>query len=157
MKRSPARSLITAIHLAGAVSALLLIGSFWLASAISELCGDAAAVLAVKRAIVGGLAVLVPALIATGATGRLLSGSSPVGFAKQKLARTKLIAATGVFVLVPCALLLARLAEQARFGPLFYALQALELAAGASNLILLAKNARQGLILSGRLRPARRV
>lgn len=155
MKRTPGRRIAVLLHLAGSLLALGLIASFWLATAAAELALDLASVRFVKHAILSGIALLVPALIVTGATGRLLAGKAPVGFAAKKLFRMKLVAATGIAVLVPCAFVLAHLADRGALGPLFYAFQSLELAAGASNLLLLFKNAREGLILSGRLRPKR--
>jgi hypothetical protein len=157
VKRSPRRLALAAIHLATSMSALLLLATFWLSTAYAELVLDAAGVAAVKRAIVGGIALLVPALIVTGATGRLLAGPRAVGLAAKKLARTKLAAANGVLVLVPSALALAHLAETAPLGALFYGIQALELAAGAVNLVLFGRNARDGLVLAGHLRPRRAV
>jgi hypothetical protein len=155
MTRSPRRIALAAIHLVAAVSALLLLASFWLSTAYAELALDASGVAAVKRAIVRGIALLVPALVVTGVTGRLLAGPRAVGLAARKLARTKLAAANGVLVLVPCALALAHLAAVAPFSALFYGVQALELAAGAVNLVLLGRNARDGLMLAGHWRPRR--
>jgi hypothetical protein len=153
--RSPRRVALAAIHLVAAVSALLLLASFWLSSVYAELALDTPGVAAVKRAIVSGIALLVPALVLTGATGRLLAGPRPAGLAAKKLARTKLAAANGVLVLVPSALGLAHLAETAPLSALFYGVQAVELVAGAVNLALLGRNARDGLVLAGHLRPRR--
>jgi hypothetical protein len=47
------------------------------------------------------------------------------------------------------------MANARRFDALFYAVQALELAAGAVNIALLSLNMRDGLRMTGRLRPAR--
>lgn len=63
----------------------------------------------------------------------------------------RLIALNGIFVLVPSALVLRELAERGELGQLFFAVQVLELVAGGLNLLLLARNAREGLTLSGRL------
>ena len=60
------------------------------------------------------------------------------------------IAANGVLILIPCALYLAALASRGEFGGGFYAVQALELAAGAVNLTLMSLNIRDGVRLSGR-------
>jgi hypothetical protein len=155
VKRSPRRLALAAIHLATSMSALLLLATFWLSTAYAELALDATGVAAVKRAIVTGIALLVPALVATGVSGRLLAGPRPVGLAAKKLSRTKLAAANGMLVLVPSALGLAHLAEAAPLGALFYGVQALELAAGAVNLVLLGRNARDGFVLAGLLRPRR--
>jgi hypothetical protein len=63
-----------------------------------------------------------------------------------------LIAANGLLVLIPSALFLAAKARAGEFDTTFYAVQALELAAGATNLILLGLNMRDGFKLSGRFR-----
>jgi hypothetical protein len=53
---------------------------------------------------------------------------------------------------VPCAVLLDRWAAAGAFGPVFHAVQALELAAGGVNLALMGLNVRDGLRMAGRLR-----
>ena len=63
-----------------------------------------------------------------------------------------LIAANGVLVLIPSALFLASEARAAEFDASFYVVQALELAAGATNITLLGLNMRDGLKMKGRLR-----
>ena len=69
-----------------------------------------------------------------------------------KIKRMPLIAANGILVLIPSALFLAFKAKAAEFDGAFYAVQTLELAAGAANITLLALNMREGLKLKGRLR-----
>jgi hypothetical protein len=63
-----------------------------------------------------------------------------------------LIAANGILVLIPSALFLASKAKAAEFDAVFYAVQTVELAAGAINLALLSLNMRDGLKMKGRLR-----
>jgi hypothetical protein len=63
-----------------------------------------------------------------------------------------LIAANGILVLIPSALFLASKARAAEFDTGFYAVQALELAAGAANIALLGLNMRNGLKMKGWLR-----
>lgn len=145
------RRALRLLHVVCALIAFCTVLAFWLASFGADVFLDEPGVLAVKRAIVRGLFVLVPALMLSGVTGRVLAGSKPEGLAARKLARMRLIALNGVFVLVPCALSLRWLAERSVFGHVFFAVQALELAAGGLNLVLLARNAREGLALSGRL------
>jgi hypothetical protein len=62
-----------------------------------------------------------------------------------------LIAANGILVLIPSALFLAFKARAAEFDTSLYAVQALELAAGAANIALLGLNMRDGLTMKGRL------
>jgi hypothetical protein len=60
------------------------------------------------------------------------------------------IAANGIIVLMPAAFYLALLASRGDFGRIFYAVQAVELIAGAFNLSLMVLNIRDGLRLTGR-------
>ena len=62
------------------------------------------------------------------------------------------IAFNGLLILVPSAFFLAYKAGSGDFDTSFYAVQALELVAGAVNLSLIGLNIRDGLRLSGRLR-----
>jgi hypothetical protein len=57
------------------------------------------------------------------------------------------IAALGLLVLVPAAVLLARLSAEGRLDGLFYTMQATELTTGLVNLSLLGLNIRDGLRL----------
>ena len=70
----------------------------------------------------------------------------------MKTKRMPLIAANGILVLFPSALFLASKARAAEFDTVFYAVQALELAAGAVNMALLGLNMRDGLKMKGRVR-----
>lgn len=73
------------------------------------------------------------------------------GLVGAKIRRMALIAANGILVLIPSALFLASKAGAAEFDTSFYAVQALELAAGAANITLLGLNMRDGLRMKGRL------
>lgn len=99
------------VHPVAGLVALVTIATFWLSTAISELFGPEAAVVAVKTAI-------------------------PWGF----------------LILIPAALFLASKARVSEFDTVFYAVQTLELAAGAANIALLGLNMRDGLRMKGRLR-----
>jgi hypothetical protein len=138
------------IHpVAGAV-ALLTIATFWFSTAMTELFASEAAVTAVKSAIPWGLLLLFPALLATGGSGLALARGWPrAGLVAAKVRRMLLIAANGILILIPSALFLAAKARAAEFDTSFYAVQALELAAGATNIVLLGLNMRDGLKLTG--------
>lgn len=140
------------IHpVAGAV-ALLTIATFWLSTAISELFLSEAAVIAVKTAIPWGFLILVPALAAAGGSGLALAKERRTGLAETKIKRMPIVAANGILILIPAALFLACKARHTEFDGIFYAVQALELAAGAANIGLLGLNMRDGLKMKGRLR-----
>ena len=144
--------MIKTIHpVAGAV-ALLTIATFWLSTVASELFGSEALVTTVKTSIRWGFLILIPALAAAGGTGFKLSGDYRGGLVGAKAKRMPLIALNGILVLVPAAFFLAYKAASGAFDPSFYAVQALELLAGATHLALLGLNMRDGLKMRGRRR-----
>jgi hypothetical protein len=144
--------MIKTIHPTAGALAILTIAAFWLSTALTELFASAAAVIAVKTAIPWGFLLLIPALMAAGGSGFALAKGRRAGPVSAKLKRMPLIAANGILVLIPSALFLASKASAAEFDTGFYAVQALELAAGAVNIALLGLNMRDGLRLTGRLR-----
>jgi len=89
---------------------------------------------------------------ATGGSGFWLANGTRRGLIGAKVKRTPFIAANGIAVLVPSALFLASKASAAEFDAGFYAVQALELVAGATNIILLGSNMRDGRKMRGWLR-----
>jgi hypothetical protein len=146
--------MIKIIHPAAGVVALLTIATFWLSTAISELFASEAIVTTVKKAIPWGFLLLVPALAATGGSGFALAKGRRTGLVEAKIKRMPFIAGNGLLILIPSALFLASKANSAEFDAIFYAVQALELGAGAANIILLGLNMRDGLKIKGRLRGA---
>ncbi len=74
----------------------------------------------------------------------------PLIAAKKK--RMPFIAANGILILIPSALYLSFKAHAGAFDTGFYAVQALELIAGAVNIVLLGLNMRDGFRLTGKLR-----
>ena len=135
------------IHAISGALALATIATFWISTVISELFGTPDQIAAVKTGVLYGLAVLVPAMAAAGGTGFLLGEKwrSPVVNAKK--ARMRIIAATGILVLVPSAVFLAVKAGQGAFDTSFMVVQGIELVAGASNFVLLGLNMRDGLAM----------
>jgi len=137
--------------LAGAL-ALLTIATFWLATAVSELFASQAVVTSVKTAIPWGFLLLIPSLAAAGGSGLSLAKGRRGGLIGTKIGRMRIIAANGIVVLIPSALFLASKATAGEFDTTFYAVQTLELAAGATNIALLSLNMRDGLKMKGWLR-----
>ena len=138
------------VHAVAGALALLTVVVFWLSTVLSELFADAATVAAVKRAILMGMAVLIPAMAIAGGSGFSLGRRWKNPFVEGKKRRMRIVAANGLLVLLPSAFLLANRAEAGRFDAMFAALQALELAAGAVNIALLSLNMRDGLALRRR-------
>jgi hypothetical protein len=144
--------MIKIVHPIAGALAILTIATFWLSTALSELFGAQPVVMAVKTAIPWGFLLLIPSLAAAGGSGFVLAKGRRAGLVGAKIKRMPLIAANGILVLIPSALFLASKAKAVEFDAAFYAVQALELAAGATNITLLGLNMRDGLTLKGRLR-----
>ncbi len=140
------------IHPLAGVLAILTIATFWLSTALSELFASEATIIVVKTAIPWGFLLLIPALAAAGGSGVVLAKGRRAGLIGAKLKRMPIIVANGVLVLIPSALFLAHKAGAVEFDTSFYAVQALELAAGAANITLLGLNMRDGLKMKGWLR-----
>lgn len=141
------------VHLVAGLLATLTIATFFLSTVLVELFGSHEAVAIVKSLIVlPGLFILVPAIAATGGSGFYLSKSRQGRLVDAKKKRMPFIAANGLLVLIPCAILLNRWAAAGAFDTTFYAVQSLELLAGAVNLTLMGMNIRDGMRMSGRFR-----
>lgn len=149
--------MIKIIHPVAGMVAMLTIATFWLSTALAELFASEVTVVAVKTAIPWGFLLLVPALAAAGGSGFAVAKGRQAGPIGAKIKRMPWIAANGLLILVPSALFLASKAKAAEFDASFYAVQTLELIAGAVNVTLLGLNMRDGLKMKGRLRrrPAR--
>jgi len=140
------------IHAAAGAVALVAVVCFWLSTAVAELSGSVEAIVMVKSAILTGMVVLVPAMALAGASGFSLGKGWRSPAVSRKKRRMKLIAANGLLILLPSACVLAAWSGQGRFDVAFVVVQALELLAGAANIILLSLNMRDGLAL--RRKPA---
>lgn len=136
--------MIAKVHkIAGAI-ATLTIATFWLSTAVAELALGTGAVITVKTLIPYGFLILIPAMATAGGTGFKLAKGRTAGLIGAKRKRMPIIAANGVLVLIPSALYLAAKAQAGAFDTSFYAVQGLELLAGATNLFLLGLNIRDG-------------
>ncbi len=142
--------MINKVHPVAGVIAILTIATFWLSTALSELFASQAMVAAVKTAIPWGFLLLIPALAAAGGSGFALAKGRRTGPAGAKMKRMPVIAANGLLILIPAALFLASKASAGEFDTAFYAVQALELVAGAVNIALLGLNLRDGFMIAGR-------
>jgi hypothetical protein len=145
-------AMIKIIHPVGGAVALLTILTFWFSTALTELFASYDIVTIVKTAIPWGFLLLVPALATAGGSGFALAKGRRVGLIGVKLKRMPFIAANGILVLIPAALFLASKAKAGEFDAAFYAVQTLELFAGAVNIALLGLNMRDSLKMKGRLR-----
>ena len=145
--------MIRILHPLAGTAALVTILGFFGATVLAEAFGDRETVIAVKTALPWGFFVLLPALAATGASGMALGRGRRGGLVARKRRRMAFVAANGLLVLVPSAAFLAWKAGAGQIDAAFVAAQVLELVAGAANIALLGLSLRDGLRLSGRLRP----
>lgn len=136
------------IHAIAGILSFLFIASFWASTLVSELFLSQGAVIGVKIAIPYALIVFIPCMAITGATGFAMGGKSTHPILVSKRRRMPFIAVNGLFVLIPAALYLASKAQTGEFDAWFYAVQGLELFAGATNLFLMGLNMRDGRQMS---------
>ncbi len=130
--------------------ATMLIASFFLSTIAVEVFGTHHAIAMVKSLIViPGLLMLIPVLIVTGGSGVYLAKFRSGRIIAAKKRRTPIVAFNGVFILVPCAIFLDRMAASGTFDTMFTCVQAVELLAGATNLLLMGMNIRDGRRMSG--------
>ena len=143
------------IHgLAGAL-ALLTILTFWISTVVAELIGSVDQIIFVKTAILYGMAVLIPALAATGASGFSLAAKWKNPTLARKKQRMRIAAANGLLVLLPSAIFLYTRAQAANFDTWFVTIQIIEVAAGAANILALSLNMKDGIALHNRRNKSR--
>lgn len=138
------------VHAGAASLALVFIATFWTSTVVTELFLSAAAVPWVKQGIAYALLGFVPLIAITGASGFAMGGKSIFPLIVVKRRRMIFIAGLGLLVLVPSAIFLSVRAQAGTFDGTFYSVQALELIAGAVNLVLIGLNFRDGLRLRHR-------
>lgn len=146
------RPAVRRAHATAGGLALLTVLTFWVSTVGVEVAGSPESIVTVKRTIPWGLLLLVPALAATGINGVRLVRNARAPLVRRKVVRTRIAAALGALVLVPCVLYLGRITSPDDLDATFYTVQGVELLAGAANIMLLALNFRDGLRLTGRLR-----
>ena len=145
--------MIPIIHRFTAPIAILCIALFFSATIFVELYGTAESIATVKSLIVWpGLFILVPAIALTVGSGFALAKSRKGKLVQKKKKRMPFVGANGILVLIPCAILLDLRASAGVFDTFFYAVQGIELLAGAINLILMGVNMKDGFRMSGRFR-----
>ncbi|HZA41056.1 MAG TPA: hypothetical protein VFA00_10570 [Actinomycetota bacterium] len=140
--------------------ALSLALAFLGASVAAEVLGSDDTVARVKHAILFVIPLLAFSAIVAGGSGTWMSRKSKAKIISRKAKRMRIIGANAVLVLIPCAVILDRLASGGEFGARFDALQAVEFVFGATNVALLGLNMRDGLRMRarrGRAAGARRV
>ncbi len=141
----------TKIHRIAGTIAFCTILTFWTVTILVEIFGSHESIALVKRGIIWGMILLIPAVITTGVSGGILGKNRKDELVAKKKKRMPIIAINGIFILVPAAIFLDRWASRGEFDSLFYLVQGIELIAGALNLSLMGINIRDGLRLTGKL------
>ncbi len=134
----------TKIHATAGVIGFLTILTFWSSTVISELFTAHETIAVVKTMILWGMCILIPAMSIAGASGMNLGQKRRDQLTAAKKKRMPFIAANGLLILVPAAIYLQSKAVSGSFDTMFYAVQAIELIAGATNLTLMGLNIRDG-------------
>ncbi len=144
----------TRIHaIAGAIG-LLMILTFWISIVLSELFGSYETIASVKGWILYGMFILIPPMAVVGRSGMSLGAGRTETLVSAKKNRMPIIAANGILILLPMAYFLEAKASAGNFNTWFYVLQGVELIAGATNLVLMGLDMRDGVRLTGRNRQA---
>ncbi|CUH46361.1 hypothetical protein [Ruegeria atlantica] len=146
--------MIKSIHPIAGIIGFLTIFMFWTSTLYCELFATHATVAAVKSMIVSGLFILVPAMVIVGASGMSLGRRRKDTPALAKKKRMPIIAMIGLLILVPAAIFLNAKASTGSFDNSFYAVQVVELLAGATNLTLMGLSIRDGRAMTARRRRA---
>lgn len=145
----------TKLHAATGAIGFLMILMFWTSTATSELFASHETVAEVKALILRGMLILIPAMIIAGATGIAMGKRRKDPLTTAKKRRMPFIALNGLLILLPAAFFLAGKAAEGEFDSTFYAIQTVELIAGAANLTMLGLNIRDGLRMTGKIRRLR--
>ena len=135
------------IHTVSSAIGLAFIASFWTSSVIAELFLSQQAVATVKQVIVYAFILFIPAMLIAGISGNKLAANSSDPLMRAKRRRIPKIALNGLLVLLPCAFCLNHLAQAEQFSATFYAVQIMELIAGAANLAMMTQNVGDGFRL----------
>lgn len=136
--------------IAGAIG-FLTIFCFWTSTIYAELLGSYETIALIKGLVLKGMFILIPAMAIAGASGMSLGSKRRDAPALSKKKRMPLIAANGLLILLPSAFFLEARASATVFDNWFYAIQALELVAGAANLTMMGLNIRDGLRMTRRI------
>ena len=144
----------TKLHAAAGGIGFLMILAFWTSTVASELFARHETVADVKALILKGMSILIPAMVIAGGSGMAMGRRRKDALTRAKKRRMPIIALNGLLILLPAAWFLAGKAAAGQFDGTFYALQAVELIAGAANLTMMGMNIRDGLRMTGKLRPS---
>ncbi|MGI9351697.1 MAG: hypothetical protein ACR2O3_09060 [Rhizobiaceae bacterium] len=140
----------TKIHATAGIIGFLTILAFWFSTVLTEAFGSPESILYAKTMILNGMLVLIPAMIVVGASGMNLGRKRKDLHTAAKKKRMPIIASNGLFILVPAAFYLQSKALAGEYDTAFYIVQGVELLAGATNLVFMGLNIRDGRAMKRR-------
>ncbi len=141
------KNTLVIIHKTSALTAFILIATFFSSSLFVDMFASQQAVVMVKTNIFYGVWLLIPLMAITGITGVKMAPKVTSGPIASKKKRMPFVAANGLLVLLPAAYILKNLALEGEFNNFFYFVQTIELLAGFINLSLMSLNIRDAFRL----------
>ncbi len=139
------------IHIAATILATATISLFLIFSIHAEIDGNHNYIRSVKQSILYTLPILIFCMPALALTGKQLAGNSTHPTVTKKLNRMKLIMING-FILIALACLLYYRSHYGAIDIIFQFVQLVEQIIGSLNLFFIGLNARNGMILSRKIR-----
>jgi len=141
------KNTLVIIHKTSALTAFILIATFFSSSLFVDIFANQKAVVMVKTNIFYGVFLLILLMAITGITGLKMAAKVTSGPIASKKKRMPFVAANGLLVLLPAAYILKDLALEGEFNSVFYFVQTIELLAGFINLSLMTLNIRDAFRL----------
>ncbi len=145
MKQVGVSVLRARIHAAAGLIGFLTIAAFWTSTLSSELFASHATIAATKAAILKGMFFPAPAMAIVGTSGLSLVGRRSDRLSQAKKRRMPITAANGLLILLRAAFFLASKAAAGSCDTILYAVQLVDLMAGAVNLTKMGPDVRDGL------------
>lgn len=137
------------VHKLSAITVVLTLTSFWVALIVSDFFLDNEALAVVRKGIVFGLIILIPAMILAKVSGGKLAanhtGNPELIEAKKK--RAKWMAINGALIMVPAAFYLYHKSSIGEIDDMFRVVQAIELLVGSIQYYFVISNVKGGIAL----------
>ena len=141
------------VHLVSAVLTAATLAQFLVSVMVVGAFGNYAALLLVRHYVALGQALLIPALLVTVFTGLGLATGRRSALVQAKMRRMTVVTLLLVILAAPAAVFLDMKASAGAFDQTFVLVQFGELMVLGMCLLLLGRNIRDGMRLSGRLAP----
>lgn len=123
----------TKIHAIAGGIGFVMIFLFWTSTVASEFFASHETVATVKALILKGMFIFIPAMAIAGGSGMAMGRNRNEALTSAKKTCMPIIASNGLLILVTAAWFLASTAAAGEFDSTFYAVQTIELVAGAAN------------------------